>query len=114
MDGQYCVGLLIVIINGFLSAFGDSRKRNIICSSCKPRQGGHALPSRDSLPRVHDVGPDGSATACRAISHALTHLRDATPPVTRVATRPRRGPVPAHAGRQSVPAHHVGPPRSGG
>src|SRR6266446_2567670 len=23
----------------FLSAFGDSRKRNIICSSCKPRQG---------------------------------------------------------------------------
>src|SRR6266704_2776392 len=29
-----------------------------------------------------------------------------------VARRPRCGPVPAHAGRPSVPAHHVGPPRS--
>src|SRR5713101_4366919 len=72
-------GSVIDSVPGFLATFGDSLKRNIICSSCTPRRRGQALPASDSLPCVHDVGPDGTATAGRAISQASTHLRDTTP-----------------------------------
>ncbi len=50
-------------IKGFLPAFGDGLKRNIIYSVCTPCRRGHVLPSRDRLPGAHDVGPDGTATA---------------------------------------------------
>jgi hypothetical protein len=47
----------------FLAPFGDSLKRSMVYTVCTPRQRGQVLPSRDSLPRVHDVGPDGTAVA---------------------------------------------------
>ncbi len=62
-------------------AFGDSIKSNTMRSSYTLRWRGHVLPSRDSLPGVDDVGPDGTATTGRAIAQASTHLRNTTPHV---------------------------------
>src|SRR6266566_5253627 len=79
---------------GILHTFGDSRKRNTVCGACTPRRGGRALAASDSLPRMHDGGPDGTV-----IPYTLTQLRDArrqaaaTPHAARMATRPLHGPV---------------------
>ncbi len=100
---------------GFRAAFGDSRKRNTLCSSCTSHWGGRALAASDSLPRVHDVGPDGTA-----IAQASTPLRDPRgrdepiPLATHMATLPRRAPVTAHVGLPPRPASRGEPARSGG
>ena len=54
---------------GFMAAFGDSRKRNTICSAYTSRRGGQVRPSFESRPRVHHVGPDGPAMACHPTLH---------------------------------------------
>ena len=53
----------------FLSTFGDSLKRNTICSVCTPRRRRQALPSRESFSHVHHVGPDSAAMARHPTSH---------------------------------------------
>src|SRR6266571_7215888 len=61
------LGLCFSTIHGFMAIFGDSMKSSTICNSYTLRWRGHVLPSRDRLPGVDDVGPDGTATAGRAM-----------------------------------------------
>src|SRR5262245_25795039 len=63
----------------FFPTFGDSPKRYTIYSACPPRQRGEALPSRESLPRVHDVGADEVASAGRAVAEEYQAPWAATP-----------------------------------
>jgi hypothetical protein len=71
--------------------------------------------ARDSLPRVHDVGPDGTA-----IPHTSTPLRDARshdeapPAVGCMAMRPLRAPGSGSAGLAPGPDPRGAPAGSGG
>ncbi len=96
-----------------MAIFGDSMKSSTICNSYTLRWRGHVLPSRDRLPGVDDVGPDGTATAGRAMSQTSTHLMSPMPLVPRVAMRPLRAHVTVHVGGQPGPVPSVGYPRSG-
>src|SRR5712691_2220067 len=63
--------------NWFLPTFGDSLKRNTICSACTPRRGSQALPARESLSHVHNVAPDSAAMARHPTSHGGRPLKAA-------------------------------------
>src|SRR2546426_297606 len=62
-----------------MSYFGDSLKRNTVCSACPPRRREQVLPSRDSLLCVHNIGLDGVTLARRLTPHVGRPSKAATP-----------------------------------
>src|SRR5262249_36147297 len=68
-------GTTITAKVGFMPHFGDSRKRNIICSARPPRWRGHVLLSLDTRLCGHAIGLDSLAMASRVLSPASTWRR---------------------------------------
>ena len=105
----------------FLATFGDSRKRNIICSACPPRWRGHVLLSRDSRLCGHAIGLDSLARASRVLSPASTwrrhprrHEQPCPSPSRARPPLALGGPGLAPVGRWPGPGPHGAPAGSGG
>src|SRR5256884_5405008 len=99
-----------VLYRGFTPTFGDGRKRNTLGSAWTPREGGRALAARDRLPRIHDSRPDGTTIPPASTPPRGARRHDAAPPLAvRRATRPRRAPRAAAAGRDPGPGPHRAP-----
>jgi len=107
--------------NRFTPYFGDSRKRNIICSACPPRWRGHVLLFRDSRLCGHAIGLDSLAMASRVLSPASTWRRHPRrheqPRLSPSRARPPLalgGPGLAPVGRWPGPGPQGTPAGSGG
>jgi hypothetical protein len=91
--------------SGFRPTFGDSRNSHTLCGVWTRRWKGGALAASDSLSRVHDVSPDGTALSHASPPRRVTWSQaEALSRATHAPTPPRHALVPAHLSLPPGPA----------